>query len=411
MPITIRVQNFQSIDDATLVVDGLTAITGGNNLGKSAFFRAVHGLCHNAPGHSFVRHGAEFCRVQVTFDDGSEVVWEKGHRGINRYQVNGGKWLENVGRGVPEEAVKVLGIHPITAASRTFWPQVCEQFTDTMFLMAPDMPGSVLAEAVADVERVGRINAALKASEKDYRSVRSTLKVRIKDQKRLLEELEPYKILDDVDLKLAQMAPAHKKIRKMRRGISELNRIQSQLEHERGVIQSLSGISKVVLPDPEKVTEIRKLQRQIETLEGVQERLNHEEEVIRLLSGVEEVDIPDMDVDDLRRQLQELESVQEELSALEEEVRDHEEVLEVFEDVNLEDLRNERLARKAKKARDAVAKIAQELNAAKTEETRLDVEVIEKEREIEALSQFIEQELGDMEQCPVCGTATGAQKT
>ena len=37
MPLKVRVRNFQSIEDATLVIDGLTVVTGTNNAGKSAF--------------------------------------------------------------------------------------------------------------------------------------------------------------------------------------------------------------------------------------------------------------------------------------------------------------------------------------------------------------------------------------
>ena len=48
MAVTARVQNFQSVEDATIVIDGLTVITGTNNSGKTAVMRAIRG-CSPTP--------------------------------------------------------------------------------------------------------------------------------------------------------------------------------------------------------------------------------------------------------------------------------------------------------------------------------------------------------------------------
>lgn len=203
MPFTIRVRNFQSIKDVTLRVAGLTVITGPNNSGKSAVLRALRGVFTNAPAGSYIRHGAGFLTVDLTFDDGQTVTWEKGTekpdgkgKAINRYTVNG-KVLDGVGRGVPPE-VEALGVREISGG---LWPQIAKQFDGTLFLV--DKPGSVVAEALSDVERVGKLSEALRASESDRRNIASEVKVRRADESRLRARLAQFDglgpVLEGVD--------------------------------------------------------------------------------------------------------------------------------------------------------------------------------------------------------------------
>jgi len=131
MPVRVRVQNFQSIEDAEVVIDGLTVITGPNNSGKSAFMRAIWGVFTNAPSGPLVRRGESHLTVDIEFGDGHSVRWEKGPK-INQYTVDGKK-LSNVGRGVPPEVAE-LGVQEIKGGSDRLWPQIARQFDGTLFL-------------------------------------------------------------------------------------------------------------------------------------------------------------------------------------------------------------------------------------------------------------------------------------
>lgn len=176
MPVTIRIRNVQSIRDATLRVEGFTVVTGPNNSGKTASQRAVRGVFTNASPGPLVRHGESHLTVDLTFGDGHTVKWEKGEK-VNRYTVDG-KVLSTVGRGAPAE-VTALGVHEIKAGSDRLWPQIAEQFGGTLFLV--DRSGSVVAEALSDVDKVGRFTEALRLAESDRRSVGAELKVRRAD--------------------------------------------------------------------------------------------------------------------------------------------------------------------------------------------------------------------------------------
>lgn len=190
MAITVRVKNFQSIKDAELKISGLTVITGPNNSGKTAFLRAIRGLFTNAPSGPLVRQGEQNLSVYMMFDDGNSVFWEKGK--VNQYTVNG-KTLSSVGRGVPPE-VEALGVREVASGSEKIWPQIARQFDGTLFLV--DRPGATMAEALSDVERVGKLSDALRACESDKRSVNLEIKIRRDDVSKAQARLKDFEGFD-----------------------------------------------------------------------------------------------------------------------------------------------------------------------------------------------------------------------
>lgn len=247
MTVKIRVQNFQSIADSEIEVSGLTVITGANNRGKSALHRAVYGAVTNSKGTSFVRYGTPHCTVTLTFGDGHTLVWQKGD-GVNSYTVDG-KVLNKVGAGVPPKEVQDLGIVPIEAAGRSIWPQFAHQFTGQVFLL--DQPGSVLAESIADVTRVGVLNEALRNTQSERRAASSELKVRVEDLAKLELQESSYAGLDAaealareaeaLDLEVASLQGQLQDITGIQKGIETLTDAVGELLPVRWVEMPLSG--------------------------------------------------------------------------------------------------------------------------------------------------------------------------
>ena len=201
LSIHVRVQNFQSIEDAQVLVEGLTVVTGPNNSGKTALMRAVRGVFTNPAAGPLVRHGAAHLSVTLSFDDGTVICWEKGWekpgrkgKAINQYRING-LLIQGVGRGVPPE-VEALGVRSIPASSEKVWPQIADQFDGTLFLL--NRPGAAVAEALSDVEKVGKLTDALKLSERDGRASESEVKVRRADLDALKLEALRFKGLTEV---------------------------------------------------------------------------------------------------------------------------------------------------------------------------------------------------------------------
>lgn len=237
MPFRLRVKNFQSIEDASLDVDGLTVVTGPNNSGKTAMIRAVYGAFTNARGTKYVRHGKESCEVALDFADGRSLVWEKGEK-VNRYVLDG-KTLNKVGQGAPPEMIS-LGVQPVEASGRELWPQFAHQFVGQVFLI--DEPGSVLAEAISDVTRVGVLNEALRNAQSDRRTAAGDLKLRQSDVAKHEAATKKFDGLDDA-LKLAtEVDSARADLTTLQRQLDEARRFRDRLRQAQAEVSRLSPV-------------------------------------------------------------------------------------------------------------------------------------------------------------------------
>jgi len=253
LPVRVRVKNFQSIEDAEILIDGFVVICGPNNSGKTALMRAIRGLFNNAAPGSYLRQGANFLSVEIEFDDGTTVLWEKGWEkpgkkgaSINRYTLNGYQ-IASVGRGAPPE-VEALGVKSILAGNNPIWPQVADQFDGTLFLV--NKTGAVVAEALSDVERVGKLTDALRLSDKDKRSANSELKIRRDDLKGLQDEVKRFQGLDRVGRKLQGITVKKGEALKTKSSLEEAQGLQVRLGAAQGNWDTLKGYVVEVPPEP-----------------------------------------------------------------------------------------------------------------------------------------------------------------
>lgn len=265
--ITVNVENFQSIGSAEIEIEGLTVVTGKNNSGKSALLRAVNSVFTNALGSSFVRNGEDYCQVKIDFEDGNSIRWRKGEKVKPTYWINEGSPI-NSGRNAPQE-LEQFGISPIRVGGREIWPQIAPQFTGQVFLI--DLPGSVMAEVVADVDRVSELNQALKNCEKDKRSNTSLLKIRNKDLTILQTQREKYEDLQErcdeyssLDFQRQHLQDLYDRIEKLQslklrreQDLLEVTTLSSIKSHI-STLKSLSTISKTI---SDKETSIRSYNR------------------------------------------------------------------------------------------------------------------------------------------------------
>lgn len=280
--IKVRIQNFQSIEDAELEIDGFTVITGPNNSGKSAVMRAVRGVFTNAPAGPLVRHGAKHLSVGIAFPDGNTVLWEKGGK-LNRYTLNG-KELNGVGRGVPPE-VAALGVSEIKAASDRVWPQIAEQFTGSLFLV--NRPGSVIAEALSDVDRVGTLTEALRLSESDRRSGASELKVRRKDLQTQRDHAALYEGLDDVLTTVSNLENRKQVLDGDGVTITELVALSSQWEKCIKETEHYAGFDETAVPEAGCATDATSLGNDLSALLSLQSRHASVTQAVEATAGLD----------------------------------------------------------------------------------------------------------------------------
>lgn len=287
MAVKIRVQNFQSIQDSEIEVSGLTVITGSNNGGKSALHRAVFGAVTNARGTKFVRYGEDQCTVTLTFGDGRTLVWEKGEK-INSYTVDG-KTFNKVGSGAPPAEVQSLGITPIEAAGRELWPQFAHQFTGQVFLL--DQPGSVLAESIADVTRVGVLNEALRNTQSERRAQGAELKVRVSDVAKLETLESTYSGLDTVEVLTREAEALDREVGTLQEQLATTTSLRDDIETFTDAVGEFLPVRWIEMP-----TGAEDLLADIKTLGEIQElshKLNAAHAVQAQFSPVATITIPD----------------------------------------------------------------------------------------------------------------------
>ena len=248
--------------------------------------RAVYGAFTNARGTKYVRHGKDQCAVTITFGDGRTVTWEKGEK-VNRYTVDG-KVLDKVGTGVPVE-VEALGVVPITASGRDIWPQFAQQFTGQVFLL--DQPGSVLAESIADVSRVGVLNEALRNAQSDKRTLSSELKVRLGDVARYEAQEASFAGIDDVESLALQAEALKGEANDLTEAVADVRDLRTSITQHAALVALLAPARAIDLPDDGAESRAA-----LGELTGLQELASKLTDAVRLLSTlapVASIPVPD----------------------------------------------------------------------------------------------------------------------
>jgi chromosome segregation ATPase len=387
---TIHVKNFQSIKDASLEVKGFTAITGPNNSGKTALMRAVRGVFQNTPGTAFVRHGESESAVTVTFDDAA-VTWKKGNSSRSKptYIVNGSDPIYP-GREVPD-VVRDLGVLPIKAGGNEVWPTLAPQFTGQVFML--DRPGSHLAEAVADIERVSKLNTALKQSDKEKRSASSELRIRRKDMTKAEDGLSLFDGLDGVLGGLELLAEKRAKIQRVSRTHQRLTGMRDQLVGHRKVATFLAPVEEVVVPGPQQA---QGALSELGMAEALYRRLRAAKGALAALEGVAQVATPQTDAARLLRDLDEAETTQGRLTAARVQVARLSTLGEVG---NPSEITASKLSRAVVK----VSGMAEQLGRAEADLEVVAVELAEADLEAQSLASEVQRLIEELGVCPTCG--------
>jgi hypothetical protein len=251
---SVEVRNYQSIEHATLTVDGFTTLVGRSNIGKSAFVRAVRAALTNAPGSSAVRHGpacprrtkgAKSCKCFASVHlrrQGFDLLWEKGDA-VSRYTLNG-QVYDRPGTGAPE-FLQAHGFAPAKVGDEAVCLQVVDQFRPIFLL---DESGPSVAEALADVARLDAINAAVKLADRDRREAVSSRKVRERDLVDAKARLEGFVGLGDALAGVKGVERALATIRKTEVHLASTGRLLDRLVVVQGHVEALAPSERVLLP-------------------------------------------------------------------------------------------------------------------------------------------------------------------
>lgn len=194
----VTIRDFQRHELLRVDLDqGVTAIVGPSDAGKSSVIRAVRWVLFNEPlGFQMIRDGAKCARVCLTFDDGTYVERKRGKK-VNRYEVGDGngptEQYDDFGRGVPEIVALRLGVRPVELAGRLRELNCQTQHEPPFMLGWTARERSAVLDLLAgnDVldEVVRRLNAKVQAAGRAKSSLESR-------RERLEGELEAFGDLD-----------------------------------------------------------------------------------------------------------------------------------------------------------------------------------------------------------------------
>jgi exonuclease SbcC len=402
MPVRILVRGFQSIEDAEVLVDRFTVVTGPNNSGKTALQRAVQGTFSNAPGDSFVRHGAERLSVEIDFGDGASVRWEKGPKVKPTYVV-GGKTL-HPGRAVPDEVV-ALGVQPIQVGAMSVWPQIAPQFTGQVFLL--DMPGSAVAEAVADVERVGKLTQALRLADSDKRAATSELKVRRKDVEQVRSALGEFSGLDAVETVVASIEVTLAEAEGVSADVASADALRVSLREAETDIARHAGIREVEIPPLEAVMGAQNVGTDLVAAVSLRERLQAARQGVDALVGIRDIVVPPdpTEATTLRGQLRDLCDLRVRVTAATGGANCARDAAVAVRSVDLSaEVTREASALQARKALAFFVDVRDRMRKAGEDVGSLNGELERTRIAAEGASSEVHVLLGNIGSCPVCGT-------
>ena len=388
--VKVRVKNFQSIKDASIKIDGLTVVTGANNSGKTALMRAIRGVFENSPHSSLLRKDEKKIEVELEFEDGQSVVWEKGPKD-NSYVINGYK-ISGVGRGAPEE-LKELGVYPIDAANNTVWPQVAKQFDGTIFLL--NRSGAVLAEALSDVEKVGKLTSALRLSEKDRRSVSSELKIRRKDYKEQEEKVSKFDGFETIEEGIENLKEQSKTLREQSEKVRLVRSLYDRVVSSYKQVRRFVGFDPDILPDKEFLEELSQHYYLVRGLYTKAIKVLRENSKFK---NFEEIELPNEDL--ASRINAAIKKVTKHKLLLEQQQRK----VELYSNLEIPELpESEGLSKKS----DQVLRL-QELNEKYQKTLSQNEEVLVEEKvmkeNLSKVQAVINELLGDLGECPICKT-------
>lgn len=196
-PLTsLRIKDFQSLEDATIELGRLTVLVGPGDVGKSAILRALRAACLNDGADEDIRHGTSRCEVELFFDgqahrgDASvRLRWWKDRGKGGCYELNGKTFIKT-GGAVPKEVAAVLGIGLIEVDATTeLTPQLSDQHDQPFVLWET---GSKRARILGKATRLDMVVSA-----------QMTCKKELDQTKRAAEEAST--TLADVEERLAAL--------------------------------------------------------------------------------------------------------------------------------------------------------------------------------------------------------------
>lgn len=255
--IRVRIVGFQSHADTTLPFgEGVNAITGPSDNGKSAVLRVIRWVLWNQAPDGFVRDGCTLTQGEITFSDGTVILRERNQK-RNKYVVTvpGQELLTLVdfGTKVPAEVSAAHGMRPVPfKAKKASLLNFGGQLEPPFFLEDSPLERADILGRLAGVQVVDR---AMDAADRDKRGLTAEIKTLEEQAVRVDAELATYVDLDERDRQVAAAEAILREIPGLTERTTRLQHLRQtwmdnlQAQAETGwTIERLLAVERAVLP-------------------------------------------------------------------------------------------------------------------------------------------------------------------
>ncbi|WP_415517969.1 MAG: AAA family ATPase [Desulfovibrio aminophilus] len=231
---------------------GVTALTGPNNVGKSAVVEALRCLAQNPAPRHVIRHGAKEARVSVELDDGTRVVWIRKKAGAG-YQLwrPGAEAPEEfwkLGRGgVPDEIREALRLETVVLENRddAIDVHLGDQRRPIFLLDEPPSTAAAFFAASSESAHLLAMQDELKRRTQDARRDQAKATARLSAIEDALDRLSG---LPDLDLALAEARDKEELLRRSGEGIPALEDWLSRREDLKRGAEAAARRARVLEP-------------------------------------------------------------------------------------------------------------------------------------------------------------------
>ena len=255
-------KNFQPWSKFAMSIEGLTAIVGPSNRGKSSISRALKGILRNDLPAEFVKNGQPD-KMEVTLEtDGHSMMATRTHKGTTKYWVDGEKF-EALGKEIPKpmegmgfgEISLGVGIAPLD-------PIFAEQ-NRAQFLIDPDRYKptelNLILGAFSSTEKLeaGKKEAALRISQRAAETKALAEEIREGEERKVaLSALSAR--AEAVASDMGRAETSARNLEAMGEGLGEAAACLSSLEAVQRLIGSLE------LPDPSGAVVLEERRKAVE---------------------------------------------------------------------------------------------------------------------------------------------------
>jgi exonuclease SbcC len=308
----LNIKNFQSHKDSDIKFhEGVNAIVGPSDCGKSAILRALRWVLFNdQPGEAYRRHGSKQTGVEVVIDD-TDYARIRSNKD-NKYTVDDEQEFDKVKNDVPEELARAFNMDDINVQKQM----------DAPFLLSesPAEVGRVLNRA-AGIDDIDTCMSKINSMERENNG---ELKTRAGDLKDLDGELARYRRLPDIDARLCAAEKLDRALKKSNMQIEGIEGLLADMEAVETSIARLEPLAGVSLS-------------KIESLHGKLKDMELKYRVVRdTVDFLGEVNakITDLDTESLEHDIQDAIKESTQVAVIEETIKSLERDLSDLEDIN-----------------------------------------------------------------------------